>query len=184
MMQSVGQDCSPALFRAIVALGSNLGDARQTLQAAWAAMDNLPWTRLEHGSRVYVSAPVDAEGPDFHNAVVSLLTALGPHELLHALQAIELQHGRERPYRHAPRTLDLDLIWMADASRRDADLLLPHPRWQQRAFVVEPMAELVARGLAQGTPADLFGGWPTLPDEALRAKMCQEQPISAPDNAQ
>lgn len=132
---------SPAA-RAWVGLGANLGDARATLAAALDALGQLPGTRRAAVSSCWRSAPVDAQGPDFLNAVAALDTTLAPHELLAALQAIEARHGRERPYPNAPRTLDLDLLLHGDAVLRTPALTLPHPRLHLRAFVLEPLAEL------------------------------------------
>ena len=127
---------------AYVALGANLGDARATVNAAIEALDHLPQTRLLRASSLYRTAPWEASGPDFINAVAAIETALGAHELLRALQALELQAGRERPYRNAPRTLDLDLLLHGDTRSDSARLTLPHPRMHQRAFVLAPMLEL------------------------------------------
>lgn len=128
--------------RIFVGLGANLGDARATLEAALAALAALPDTRLMARSSYYRTAPVDAGGPDYLNAVAELRSGLAPEALLDALQAIEQQHGRERPYRNAPRTLDLDLL-LVGALRLDTPrLTLPHPRLHQRAFVLAPLAEL------------------------------------------
>ena len=126
-----------------VGLGANLGDKGEALRAAVAAMATLPATRLLAVSSLYRSAPVDATGPDYLNAVALLATRLQPLQLLHALQAIELAAGRERPYRNAPRTLDLDIELWADARLDLPDLTIPHPRMYQRAFVLQPLAELL-----------------------------------------
>lgn len=125
-----------------VALGANLGDARATVSDAIAALDRLPQTRLLRASALYRSAPWEASGPDFINAVAAVETGLGAHELLRALQALELQAGRERPYRNAPRTLDLDLLLYGDAVIDTPDLSVPHPRLRERAFVLLPLAEI------------------------------------------
>lgn len=128
--------------QAFVGLGANLGDRGQALAQAVQAMAQLPGTQVAAVSSLYVSAPVDAGGPDYLNAVVALQTRLAPLELLHALQAIELAAGRERPYRNAPRTLDLDVLLYADQSIATAELTVPHPRIAERAFVLQPLAEL------------------------------------------
>ena len=127
---------------AYVGLGANLGDARATLEAAVQALDALPQTQRVSCSSVYRSAPVDASGPDYFNAVVGLRTRLAPHELLSQLQAIESRHGRERPYRNAPRTLDLDLLLYGDQTISTPTLTVPHPRLHERAFVLMPLAEI------------------------------------------
>ena len=125
-----------------VALGANLGDARATVRDAIAALTLLPQTRLLRASGLYRSAPWEASGPDFINAVAAIETGLDAHELLHALQALELQAGRERPYRNAPRTLDLDLLLYGDAVIDTPELIVPHPRLRERAFVLRPLAEI------------------------------------------
>jgi 2-amino-4-hydroxy-6-hydroxymethyldihydropteridine diphosphokinase len=161
-----------------VALGANLGDAALALSQAVAAMGVLPWTRLLAASSLYRTRPVDSSGPDYLNAVVGLDTGLGPLELLHALQAIELDHGRQRPYRNAPRTLDLDLIWQGGHARDSLELTLPHPRYAQRAFVIEPLAEVVdALSLSQMGAVGV-GNWaPELPEITARLALAQAQGI-------
>ena len=129
--------------QAWIGLGANLGDAAATLRAALAALGHLPDTRLVACSSLYRSAPIDAVGPDFFNAVAQVVTTRDPLALLDALQAIEQRFGRERPYRNAPRTLDLDLLLYGDAVWRTARLTLPHPRLHERAFVLHPLAELL-----------------------------------------
>lgn len=127
---------------AYVGLGANLGQARATLDAALQALAGLPETRMVAVSSVYRSAPVQAQGPDFFNAVAELSTTLAPLALLRALQAIEQAHGRQRPYRNAPRTLDLDLLLYGELVLNAPELTLPHPRLHERAFVLEPLVEL------------------------------------------
>jgi len=129
-------------MRAFVALGANLGDARSTITDAFARLARLPQTRVVARSSLYRTAPVDASGPDFINAVAELETGLPPRDLLAALHAIEHSHGRERPFRNAPRTLDLDLLLHGDEVVDDAGLTLPHPRLHERAFVLVPLLEL------------------------------------------
>jgi 2-amino-4-hydroxy-6-hydroxymethyldihydropteridine diphosphokinase len=128
--------------RVFVGLGANLGDPRATLARALEALAQLPQTRLVAASPLYRSAPVDARGPDFFNAVAELSTTLGPRELLLALQSIEQTQGRERPYRHAPRTLDLDLLLYGQRIIDEPGLTVPHARLHQRAFVLRPLADL------------------------------------------
>jgi 2-amino-4-hydroxy-6-hydroxymethyldihydropteridine diphosphokinase len=127
---------------ACVALGANLGDARLAVLQALAALDHLPGTRLTGRSRLYRSAPHQAQGPDFVNAVAQLHTSLSAPGLLDALQALEAQAGRERPYVNAPRTLDLDLILYGQSRIDSPRLKVPHPRWRERAFVVLPLADV------------------------------------------
>jgi 2-amino-4-hydroxy-6-hydroxymethyldihydropteridine diphosphokinase len=119
-----------------------LGDAVATVQQALRDVADLPHTQLVQASSLYRSAPYEAHGPDFINAVALVQTQLSPLVLLHALQALELQSGRERPFKNAPRTLDLDIIFYADVTLETGELTLPHPRWHERAFVLQPLAEV------------------------------------------
>jgi 2-amino-4-hydroxy-6-hydroxymethyldihydropteridine diphosphokinase len=125
-----------------VALGANLGDALQTVRQTLEALSSLPGSRLIAHSRLYRTAPHQAQGPDFINAVARLETRLTAPDLLDALQALEHQAGRLRPYMHAPRTLDLDLLFYGDAQMHSPRLMLPHPRWRDRAFVLYPLADV------------------------------------------
>jgi 2-amino-4-hydroxy-6-hydroxymethyldihydropteridine diphosphokinase len=137
---------------AYVGLGSNLGDRRAQLAAAFTALAALPGTTLDARSSLYESAPLGtggvparhgaATGGDYLNAVARLRTTLAPLELLHALQAIEAAAGRERPYPNAPRGLDLDLLLYDEQALVGAELTLPHPRLHERAFVVVPLLEI------------------------------------------
>ena len=127
---------------ACVALGANLGDAVATVQQALRDVASLPDTLLVKASSLYRSAPYEAQGPDFINAVALVHTQLSPLALLHALQTLELQSGRERPFKNAPRTLDLDIIFYGDTELTTPELTLPHPRWHERAFVLHPLAEV------------------------------------------
>ncbi len=135
---------------AYVALGANLGDA---VGAVRAALDTLACTsglRLCRVSSLYRTAPHESHGPDFINAVAEVVTTLNAPALLQALQAIEQAAGRERPYRNAPRTLDLDLLFYGDARIESPALTVPHPRLHERAFVLVPLAELAIERVPSG----------------------------------
>lgn len=127
---------------AYVGLGANLGDAAAALRQAIADLAALPQTTLLAQSSLYRTAPFEAQGPDFCNAVAAVATRLPAPELLRQLQRLELAAGRERPWRHAPRTLDLDLLLYGDARIDSPALTVPHPRQSQRAFVLVPLAEI------------------------------------------
>ena len=127
---------------AYVGVGANLGDAQQTVRAAITAMTTLAHTRVAGCSSLFSSAPIDAGGNDFINAVVQLITDLPAQSLLDNLQRIELAFGRERPFRNAPRTLDLDLLIYDQLQMSSDTLQLPHPRMSNRAFVLLPLLEL------------------------------------------
>ena len=131
-----------AAVTAFVALGANLGDAAYTVRAALVALGQVPGVRLVRSSSLYRTAPVDSTGPDYINAVAEVATTLSAPGLLAALQAIENGAGRERPYRNAPRTLDLDLLLYGLARVDSRTLTVPHPRMLERAFVLVPLAEI------------------------------------------
>lgn len=131
-----------------VGLGANLGEREAALRQALAALGQYPGTRVLRVSPLYGSAPVDAGGPDYLNAVAEVATTLTPEALLQALQAIEQSAGRERPYRNAPRTLDLDILWFGDQVIDTPTLTVPHPRMAERAFVLRPLADLVPERVA------------------------------------
>ncbi|NOL50259.1 2-amino-4-hydroxy-6-hydroxymethyldihydropteridine diphosphokinase [Pelistega europaea] len=138
---------------AYIGLGSNLGESQNFLSLAIEELRQHPAIGLLVSSSFYRSSPVDSTGPDYINAVAYLETSLEAMELLHLLQAIELKHGRQRPYRNAPRTLDLDILLFNDNTSDDPVLTLPHPRMHERAFVLEPLKELYAL-LAEQTHTD------------------------------
>lgn len=142
---------------AYVALGANLGDAAQAVRHALATIARLPGTSLIAASPMYRTAPVDAGGPDYINAVAAVATTLTAPELLERLQAIEAGAGRERPYRHAPRTLDLDLLLYGSARIESARLTVPHPRMHQRAFVLRPLADIAPQLVSEQLLAAVAG---------------------------
>ena len=145
---------------AFVGLGSNLGDRVAALDTALAALAAMPETTLVAHSSYYQSAPLEAPGDDYLNAVARLETALSPLALLRALQAIETGQGRERPFTNAPRTLDLDLLLYDEVQLDSTELTLPHPRLHQRAFVLVPLAEIAPALVipTHGAVGDLTGG--------------------------
>lgn len=113
-----------------------------TVREAMRWLANLPGTAVHAASSLYRTAPWEASGPDFINAVVALDTQLTAPDLLACLHALEARAGRERPYLNAPRTLDLDLLLYGTARIDSASLTVPHPRMWQRAFVLAPLAEV------------------------------------------
>ncbi|MGZ5847711.1 MAG: 2-amino-4-hydroxy-6-hydroxymethyldihydropteridine diphosphokinase, partial [Ramlibacter sp.] len=127
---------------AYVGVGANLGDPRSAVAAALDALAGLPDTQLVARSSLYRTAPVDAGGPDYVNAVAALRTGLTAPQLLDALQALEQRAGRQRPWRHAPRTLDLDLLLYGSGRIDSPALSVPHPRMHERAFVLVPLQEI------------------------------------------
>mgnify|MGYP001115883831 CR=1 FL=1 len=129
-------------MRAWIGLGANLGDAADTFGQALGRLDALPDLAVLRCSSLYRSAPVDADGPDYRNAAAELATARAPQALLEVLLDVERALGRERPYRNAPRRIELDFLPGAPMLVATATLQLPHPRLHERAFALAPLAEL------------------------------------------
>ena len=129
---------------AYIGLGANLGDAAQALRDAAQSLTQHPQVLSLVLSPFYASAALDSFAPDYVNAVARLQTSLAPLDLLNLLQNTESDFGRTRPYRYAPRTLDLDLLLYGDQSWDDERLIIPHPRLYERAFVLLPLLDLQA----------------------------------------
>ncbi|MBW8469243.1 MAG: 2-amino-4-hydroxy-6-hydroxymethyldihydropteridine diphosphokinase [Thiobacillus sp.] len=142
---------------AFVALGANLGDPAQALREALRCMSETPGLRLVRASSLYRTAPIDSSGPDYLNAVAEIATTLTAPDLLTTLQAIEQGAGRERPYRNAPRTLDLDLLLYGSARIHSATLIVPHPRMGARAFVLVPLSEIAPERVTDEALAAVSG---------------------------
>lgn len=144
---------------AYLGLGANLGDARQTLKDAVVCLAQHAGITVVGRSHFYRSAPVDASGGDYVNCAVALETTLPARQLLHLCLSIEHHFGRERPYKNAPRTLDLDVLLYGDQVIDEPGFTVPHPRMAGRAFVLLPLhdlnPDLVIPG--HGRVADLLG---------------------------
>ena len=164
---------------AYIGLGSNLGEPIQQLNQAISALKTMAQCHLIAVSSLYRSTPLNNMAqPDYVNAVAQLETTFTPLNLLRALQQLETQQGRERHYHFAPRTLDLDLLAHGLEIVDDApDLILPHPRLHQRAFVLLPLCELAPgwrHPLLGRTAVELLGSLPA--DVAAEILPSFEQP--------
>lgn len=130
---------------ALIGLGSNLGDRLSTLVAAVKTLRARVEIQELVASSIYETSPVGVlDQPKFLNAAIAVRTTLTPEELLRVLQEIEHAFGRERRERWGPRTLDLDLLAYEGEQRTTSDLVLPHPRMFERAFVTIPLLELLS----------------------------------------
>lgn len=126
-----------------ISLGSNQGDRLANLRLAVEALKGIPGTLVTGTSGIYATEPVGKTNqPEFLNLAAEIETGLEPGDLLAALQNVEKGLGRERGERWGPRTIDLDILYFGQRIVGQPDLTIPHPRAQQRAFVLEPLAEL------------------------------------------
>lgn len=128
--------------RAYIGIGANLGDAQSNVEQAILSLAALPGTRLVERSALFRTAPIDADGDHYVNAVAGIDTVLPPAQLLHALLALEQEQGRLRTYRNAPRPLDLDILLYGQESMQSDTLTIPHPRLTQRAFALLPLLQI------------------------------------------
>ena len=134
---------------AFIGLGSNQEAPVEQVQQAFLELGGLPDTQLVARSSLYRSAPLGCPDmpdltsqPDFINAVAKIATGLAPRALLQALLQIEHRHGRERTFRNAPRTLDLDVLLYDDIQLQEHGLTIPHPQMHRRAFALLPLLEI------------------------------------------
>lgn len=160
---------------AYIALGSNLEQPQRQLQAGFDALARLPHTELLAQSSLYRSAPVGyVNQPDFVNAVAAIRTGLAPRALLDALLAIEREQGRVREFPNAPRTLDLDILYVGNLVLANDEIVIPHPRLHIRRFVLQPLhdirPELLLPG-QQNTVSELFS---TLSDPAAVGEFAKD----------
>ncbi|OQW60771.1 MAG: 2-amino-4-hydroxy-6-hydroxymethyldihydropteridine pyrophosphokinase [Proteobacteria bacterium SG_bin9] len=159
------------MARALIALGGNVGDVRATFAKAIPMICGMTQAALVARSSDYATPPWGDEQQDrFINACIEIDTALDPHALLFALHRVETKFGRDRKTerRWGPRPLDLDIIAYDDAQLETPDLILPHPRLFERAFVLVPLAEIApTRSIAGKTPEQALKGLDTAGIERL-----------------
>jgi 2-amino-4-hydroxy-6-hydroxymethyldihydropteridine diphosphokinase/dihydroneopterin aldolase len=149
-------EAPPGFVPVVLALGANLGDAQQTLRDAVTDLDRISGLEITDVSPLARTAAVGGpEQPDYLNAILLARTTLAPRALLHAIQGVENAHGRVRSERNGPRTLDVDLIVFGTVTEFTEDLELPHPRAHERAFVLEPWAQIAPDAVLPG-----LGGGP------------------------
>ncbi|VVE78643.1 2-amino-4-hydroxy-6-hydroxymethyldihydropteridine diphosphokinase [Pandoraea sputorum] len=127
---------------AYIGLGANLGDAHQAIKDAIVCLAQQIGVTIIGKSDLYRTAPIESSGDDYLNCAVAVETSLSARQLLTLCLKIELHFGRERPYKNAPRTLDLDLLVYGDERIAEPDLIVPHPRLALRAFVLHPLADI------------------------------------------
>ena len=140
------------MSRAVLGLGSNLGQRQDNIMNAVHAVERLPETTVIVSSSLYETTPIDVpnEQDDYLNACVVIMTELSPHALLGACLGIEAAMGRERKISHDSRTIDIDLLIYEGVVSCDAELTVPHPQMLKRAFVLVPLSEIFTNGVAIG----------------------------------
>lgn len=134
-----------------LSLGSNIGDRYQNLQDSLELLEEHRAIQIRQSSSVYETLPVGyTDQPLFLNMVTEIGTLLTPEELLQVLQEIELKCGRIRDIRWGPRTIDLDILLYNSINMQKEHLIIPHPRMKERAFVLEPLAEIAPELIIPG----------------------------------
>ncbi len=135
----------------VISIGTNMGDKMQNIERAVEAINSIPYTDVIDASAVYQTEPVGyARQDDFYNAVLLVSSVLDPHEMLGVCLGIEAGFGRIRAIKDGPRILDLDIIFAEGEEIKTANLIVPHPRFDKRRFVLEPMLDIFPNGEAFG----------------------------------
>lgn len=134
---------------AVLAFGSNLGNRLKNLKLAMKLVNSLPETKIIKTSYIYETEPMETtKKQNFYlNCCAKIETKLNPHTMLSYCLKVETLLGRERPYKNAPRTIDIDLILYENLKIQTENLVVPHPRWQKRAFVIVPMLDIYENGV-------------------------------------
>lgn len=135
----------------VLSVGTNMGDRKKNIENAVNALNNLPYTDVISSSAIYQTEPVGyARQDDFYNAVLLVKSQFNPHEMLGICMGIESGFGRIRGIKDGPRILDLDIIFAQNMLIESDNLTVPHPRYSQRRFVLEPMLDIFTDGIAFG----------------------------------
>ena len=160
------------MARAFIGFGGNIGDTRQIITDAIVYLALRSELQILAKSCFYQSAPLEATGGDYINAVIEIETELTPYGLLHVCQVIEQEFGRERPYSNAPRTLDLDILTFEGVTQNETELMLPHPRMIERSFVLLPLLE-IAPDFFLPNLGELKNYLPKLADQRIEKLPCR-----------
>jgi 2-amino-4-hydroxy-6-hydroxymethyldihydropteridine diphosphokinase len=155
--------------RGFLSLGSNLGDRKENLRRAMAALAEIKEIEVKRVSKAYETAPMGVtEQPDFLNLVAEIETELSARELLAAAKGIEKRLGRQEIVRWGPRTIDIDILLLGEENIEEEGLHLPHPAMKARAFVMVPLAEIAPELRLDGEKA-----------ETIAARLIKEQTVRA-----
>lgn len=135
----------------IISVGTNIGDRKANIDRAIDAINLLPYTDVVEQSAIYETEPVGyARQDDFYNIVLKVESIFDPHEMMGACLGIESGFGRLRTVRFGPRIIDIDIILAEGEKINTRNLIVPHPRYHERRFVLEPMLDLFPDGTAYG----------------------------------
>ncbi len=141
----------------ILSVGTNLGDRKENINRCIEAINLLPYTDVVNQSAIYETEPVGyARQENFYNIILKVESIFEPHEMLGACLGIEAGFGRKRAVRFGPRIIDVDIIFAENEKIESRNLILPHPRYQQRRFILEPLLDLFADGIVYGTDIKPF----------------------------
>ena len=141
----------------IISVGTNLGDRKENIKRSIDAINLLPYTDVIAQSSVYETEPVGyARQENFYNIILKVESIFEPNEMLGACLGIESGFGRLRTVRFGPRIIDIDIIFAEDCKIESRNLIVPHPRYHERRFVLEPLLEIFCDGLVYGTDIKPF----------------------------
>lgn len=136
----------------IISIGTNIGNRKENIEKCINAINLLPYTDVTAQSSIYVTEPVGyARQDDFYNIILKVESIFEPHEMLGACLGIEAGFGRLRTVRFGPRIIDVDIIFAENEKINARNLIIPHPRYHERRFILEPMLDLFPDGIVYGT---------------------------------
>ena len=135
----------------VLSMGTNIGDRKQNIEKAIESINSIPYTDVIKCSKIYKTEPVGyARQDDFYNVALLVNSEFEPHEMLGLCLGIEAGFGRKRGIKNGPRILDIDVIFAENEKIDTKNLEIPHPRYNERRFVLEPMLDIFPSGIAYG----------------------------------
>lgn len=141
----------------IISVGTNMGDREENIKRSIDAINLLPYTDVVAQSAVYETEPVGyARQQNFYNIILKVESVFDPHEMLGACLGIESGFGRLRTVRFGPRIIDIDIIFAEDEKIESRNLIVPHPRYKERRFILEPLLDIFPDGMVYGTDIKPF----------------------------
>ena len=141
----------------VISVGTNMGDREENIKKCIDSINLLPYTDVVGQSAVYETEPVGyARQQNFYNVILLVKSIFEPHEMLGACLGIEAGFGRLRTVRFGPRIIDIDIIFAEDEKIESRNLIVPHPRYRERRFILEPMLDIFPDGIVYGTDIKPF----------------------------